>query len=330
MKKCFLLKEILRVKTKRFVVVTTILLLGCIFANAQESNKPSTRGSDVYGDLNGDGHVNVADVVTLVNLIMTGDEGDNDNGMVITGVMVQEAQDHIISSANMPGSNSLYLATYVGQNLSGIQTFPTEGGADKVNLNSCLLNGTGNVGTLYFTLNADHLDLTKCKFDLVNSLGEAFPVKLSDVAQSDYTISMASGTLDGDLYRATVTLDVEGVEKMDADNLWDAGQEDSKVLSNFVDAVKLVATQGSNQTSIINKSLMILQDFYIGTDFQRNKPQTQALRVSWADGRKTVKSDFDITCVGIIPLSYKQIQQLKDVNMPWSLSDYESTVGSIA
>lgn len=54
----------------KLLLFLTVMMMPCVSANAQTSNP-------VRGDVNGDGIVNAADIVEIVNIIMNGDNGDN-------------------------------------------------------------------------------------------------------------------------------------------------------------------------------------------------------------------------------------------------------------
>ena len=231
-------------------------MITSISVNAQVDNQTSglTRGTSTVGDLNGDGKVNVADVVTLVNLIMK-DEGNSDDTVLgptmVTGVVLQETLDCVFGTVNQPGFYTSYLAAYVGENMTGMPEFPISGPDYNVDpngyylraselptdenmfvgnsgKNAYLFNGTGNAGKLYFTINPRMIDPTRFNFSLINTTGEESPVKLSDVAKSDHLVifvisSQSNGStrnVEDDntyLYEAKVTIGVDAIEKIHFD-----------------------------------------------------------------------------------------------------------------
>jgi hypothetical protein len=124
--------------------------------------------------------------------------------------------------------------------------------------NAYLINGTGNAGTLYFTINPRKVDPSLLHIDLINSKGEETGIALSDVKKSDHLITFAIGKhgngltrADEDaaedvliapapgqnvenektyLYEAKATVALDAIEKMHFDytkfgfqNQWDAG-----------------------------------------------------------------------------------------------------------
>jgi hypothetical protein len=197
---------------------------------------------------------------------------------MVTGVVLQETLDCVVGTINLPGFNPAFLAAYVGENKTGVPELPISGPDYNVDpdgnylkaselptdedmfvgnsgKNSYLINGTGNAGKLYFTINPRKVDPSLLQFDLINSNGEESPIKLSNVQKSDHLITFAIGKngngltrADGDpvlvapttgtnvendktyLYEANATVDLDGIEKIHFDytkfgynNLWDAG-----------------------------------------------------------------------------------------------------------
>ena len=208
---------------------------------------------------------------------------------MVTGVVLQETLDCVVGTINLPGFNPAFLAAYVGENKTGMPEFPISGKEynvdpdgnyllsselpqdlngnwDEDNIignsgkNAYLINGTGNAGTLYFTINPRKVDPTLLNFDLINSRGEETGITLSDVKKSDHLITFQIGkhgnglTRADDilgnaaddlliaptptnvenektyLYEAKATVALDAIEKMHFDytkfgyqNLWDAG-----------------------------------------------------------------------------------------------------------
>jgi hypothetical protein len=288
---------------------------------------------------------------------------------MVTGVVLQETLDCVVGTINLLGFKPAILAAYVGENKTGVPELPINGSDYNVDpdgnylkaselptdedmfvgnsgKNSYLINGTGNAGTLYFTINPRKVDPTLLQFDLINSTGEESPIKLSNVQKSDHLITNAIGKhgngltrADGDvlvaptgtsvendktyLYEAKATVNLDGIEKIHYDwtkfgynNNWDAGagllginQGPDAEAQNLFGRFQYLANQikAKNIQNTLEASLKILQDFYNGVYQQREKLQKQALRVSWDDGGNDVISGFDITTVTINPLNYKQM-----------------------
>ena len=218
---------------------------------------------------------------------------------MVTGVIVQETLDCVVGTINLPGFNPAFLAAYVGENKTGMPEFPISGKDYNVDpdgnylkstelpqdingnwdedaiignsgKNAYLINGTGNAGTLYFTINPRKVDPSLLQVDLINSRGEETGIALSDIKKSDHLITFAIGKhgngltrADEDvatdslliapaptnvenektyLYEAKATVALDAIEKMHFDytrfgyeNLWDAGMHyDESNMSTLV------------------------------------------------------------------------------------------------
>ena len=221
------------------------------------------------------------------------------SSQMVTGVVLQETLDCVVGTINLPGFNPAFLAAYVGENKTGMPEFPISGkdynvdpdgnylkstelpqdingnfDEDAIIGNSgkqaYLINGTGNAGTLYFTINPRKVDPSLLSIDLINSRGEETGIALSDVKKSDHLITFAIGKhgngltrADEDaaedvliapapgqnvenektyLYEAKATVALDAIEKMHFDytrfgyeNLWDAGMHyDESNMSTLV------------------------------------------------------------------------------------------------
>ena len=150
---------------------------------------------------------------------------------MVTGVVIQETLDCVVGTINLPGFNPAFLAAYVGENKTGMYEFPISGkdynvdpdgnylkstelpqdingnfDEDAIIGNSgkqaYLINGTGNAGTLYFTINPRKVDPSLLSVDLINSKGEETGIKLSDIKKSDHLITFAIGKHGNGLTRA--------------------------------------------------------------------------------------------------------------------------------
>jgi hypothetical protein len=205
---------------------------------------------------------------------------------MVTGVVIQETLDCVVGTINLPGFKPAFLAAYVGENKTGMPEFPISGKDYNVDpdgnyllaselpqdangnwdedaiignsgKNAYLINGTGNAGKLYFTINPRKVDPTLLHVDLINSRGEETGITLDNIQKSDHLITFAIGKngngmtrADGDaandiltaptptnvendktyLYEAQATVALDAIEKMHFDytkfgyqNKWDAG-----------------------------------------------------------------------------------------------------------
>ena len=229
---------------------------------------------------------------------------------MVTGVVIQETLDCVVGTINLPGFNPAFLAAYVGENKTGMPEFPISGkdynvdpdgnyllstelpqdlngnwDEDAIIGNSgksaYLINGTGNAGTLYFTINPRKVDPSLLSVDLINSKGEETGITLSDIKKSDHLITFAIGKhgngltrADEDaaedvliapaptsvenektyLYEAKATVALDAIEKMHFDytrfgyeNLWDAGMHyDESNMSTLVTSEHSAVETGQN------------------------------------------------------------------------------------
>jgi len=305
------------------------------------------------------------------------------NSSAITGVIVQETLDRVVGTINLPGFNPGFLAAYVGQNLSGLDEFPiayddynvdADGNyllPEEINVQpvgnsgkmTYLINGTGNAGKIYFSVNPVKINPANVNFSLVNSTGEVSPIELSDVRSSQHLITFAMGKHGNGLtyedveenpylYEANATVSLEGIEKIHFDytkwgynNLWDAGASlngvdqgaDAEAQNIFGRFQWLINEIKNNHTvegaaNVLSGALKIIQDFYNGVYQQREKLQKQALRVSWDDGSadgNAVISDFGITTVTINPLNFKQMFLLSAFAPKWNITALTPLVNKI-
>ena len=229
---------------------------------------------------------------------------------MVTGVVIQETLDCVVGTINLPGFNPAFLAAYVGENKTGMPEFPISGKDYNVDpdgnyllstelpqdlngnwdedaiignsgKNAYLINGTGNAGTLYFTINPRKVDPSLLSVDLINSKGEETGITLSDIKKSDHLITFAIGKhgngltrADEDaaedvliapaptsvenektyLYEAKATVALDAIEKMHFDytrfgyeNLWDAGMHyDESNMSTLVTSEHSAVETGQN------------------------------------------------------------------------------------
>jgi ElaB/YqjD/DUF883 family membrane-anchored ribosome-binding protein len=304
---------------------------------------------------------------------------------IVTSVIVQETLDCVVGTINLPGFNPGFLAAYVGENKTGMPEFPIAGSdynADpdgnvllnkEINVdpvwnsgkNSYLVNGEGNAGKIYFSLNPLKANPKYFNFALVNSNGNESPIQLTNVAPSDHLITFAigkhgNGLTRGDdiyehssasdsemtyLYEADATVALDRIEEIHFDytrfgyqNIWDAGQAlTGQTQGAAADAQNLFgrfqyivnAYKAGQTDKVLEASLKTLQDFYNGVYSQRSKLQKQALRVTWDNGANGAISPFDITTVTINPLNYKQMILLDKMDIKWNLSGFDGVVQKV-
>lgn len=144
----------------------------------------------------------------------------------IYDVKIEETNDAVIGTINLPFLQVPTMMSYYGLNQSGITQFPTKANAVHVYYNDggdeALVNGqyasqidacvwkavspikfeglgaqiaqyTNNTGTIYFSLNPVGVDITGVTFDFIDSKGNVYPYEISDVKGSDHWLAIGAG-----------------------------------------------------------------------------------------------------------------------------------------
>lgn len=243
------------------------------------------------------------------------------------GVTVRATVDPVIGSINMPGYNPLFLAAYVGENLSGISQFPFAGDkyndADEYNVdpygnnllpreigvdpvwindgdkgwNGLIMGYKHNAGTLYFTLNPIGLDASQLSFDLVNSLGTVSPVTIENVQQSSHintpTIGKHGNGLEtGEEIDNPYLYSAEATIPLEAnaDLAWNKEVNSQLMLDNLNHDLSMLLARikaGQETASIVNSSIELMQNLYLAWYKNLTARQYQNLRVTYSDGNGT-------------------------------------------
>ncbi|MCH5309599.1 MAG: hypothetical protein J1E58_07025 [Prevotella sp.] len=274
---------------------------------------------------------NTADIEALdKRLTALEDEVNSLMGLInnlAVGVTVRQTIDPVIGSINLPGYNPLFLAAYVGENLSGIAQFPFAGdkynGADEYNVdpygnellpreiavdpvwindgdddwNGLIMGYKHNAGTLYFTLNPIGLDASQLSFDLVNSLGTVSPVTIDNVQQSSYVNTPSighhgNGSESGDEAENPYLYSAEATIPLEAnaDLAWNKEVSSQMMLDKLNHDLSLLIAQvnaGYSAPSLVISSLDVLQNFYQNWYKNLTARQYQNLRVTYSDGNGT-------------------------------------------
>ena len=143
----------------------------------------------------------------------------------IYDVRIEETNDAVLGTINLPFLKVPTMMSYYGLNVSGITKFPTakssvhvynNDGADEAHANgqyasdidpfmdgvrpiqfegigAQLAQYTNNAGTIYFSLNPVGVDITGVTFDIIDSKGNVYPYEISDVKPSDHWLAIAAG-----------------------------------------------------------------------------------------------------------------------------------------
>ena len=143
----------------------------------------------------------------------------------IYDVKIEETNDAVLGTINLPFLQVPTMMCYYGLNASGIQQFPTKSdelhvysndGADEALVNGqyasqieafgkgvspikfegageMIAQYTNNTGTIYFSVNPVGVDLTGVTFDFIDSKGNVYPYEISDVKGSDHWLAIGAG-----------------------------------------------------------------------------------------------------------------------------------------
>lgn len=147
-----------------------------------------------------------------------------------------------------------------------------------------------NAGTLYLTVNPNTVDLSETQFALVNSVGDAAPVKLATPVKSDYKLAFGytRAGKDNGFYEAKAKLSSDDVENAQIKVDMGAIKEAIKDVTSLRD--------GINFTELVNTIYSHVN----------NVADANAVEATWTDslGTHSVYSDYGIAAVAIKPLSY--------------------------
>ena len=145
----------------------------------------------------------------------------------IYDVKIEETNDAVLGTINLPFLQVPTMMTYYGLNGSGLKQFPTSSskyhvyftmpnGTDEDHLNgqyasdidpfmsgvspikfeglgAQLAQYTNNTGTIYFSLNPVGVDITGVTFDFIDSKGNVYPYEITDVKGSDHWLAIGAG-----------------------------------------------------------------------------------------------------------------------------------------
>lgn len=162
----------------------------------------------------------------------------------------------------------------------------------------CLINGEGNAGTLYLTVNPSSADLSGAKFKLVNSLGEDANVTLSPLKKSDKKLTFGytrAGQQNG-FYEAKATIAESQVQAAKL-------RVDFNELKEVVKDI-LSPSDGVDMTNVVSTIYSQINDI----------ADANAVEATWKDalGVHSTYSDYGIAAVSVKPVSYSF---MKDYNL---------------
>lgn len=243
---------------------------------------------------------------------------------LITGIELQGSVNPAFGYYSLPvGITSNVLIAYYGKNehktifpsvedadlvYANVENWITEEDAERIGMphitrngGTTFLNGTGNAGKLYLTINPSSVDFTGTTFKLVNSLGEESPVTLGTLTPSTdkLTFGQTRGTAANGFYEAPATVKSDNVNAASyylSEQLTEALKEVAKD--------KLSANLTELAQAVYNQFNGVLDAY--------------AVQANWndANGTHTVTSNYGIAAAAIKPLSYNTLYGISTPTLP--------------
>ena len=230
---------------------------------------------------------------------------------MVTGVIIQQTKNPVFGTFNTPfGVSSNVLMSYYGRadyfNFPKDARFLTDAQYNVLTNNGLSIDsyehtatggitvdGQGNAGTLYLTVNPNTVDFTSLNVTLVNSLDEESPCKLQPL-EKDSTTKLNFGYTRGannGFYSAVASFDADAVA---------AGGTTLNIdQSEIKEAVKdIISYEDGFNLSNISTTLYKAAN---------NICDAEAVKVSWSDslGEHAVYSKYELAAVAAKPLSFK-------------------------
>lgn len=252
-----------------------------------------------------------------------------DLNSMITSIIVQGAKNPVYGYFAMPGVDPNLLIAYYGENI-GTQKFPVIGsgysvyedgaltqkdadmlgGLDQVPVEDTVMDDEeGNAGKLYLTINPNTVDFTGQTVQLVNSLDEESPIKLSPLAASTDKMTFGWTRANNGFYEAKATLAEADIEAAKIRFDLDAMQSDVEeaIKSKSASSLKGIAKSIYNQ---------------LGDMMDAN-----GVKASWTDTEGTehsIYSQYSVGTAAIKPLSFSFLKDIS-ISIPFVSSLSELT-----
>lgn len=239
---------------------------------------------------------------------------------LVTSVIAQGTYNPVFGEGAIPvGARTQVLATFYGEAPSSGVEFPTakarfyvdpeavaltyedmqrmgfnENNAFVAEPGDVLLNGEGNAGVLYMTINPNTVDVNKVTFSLVDSQDESSPVKLGKAYKTDHQLGFGwtRSADDNGFYAADATIlagDIENALPL-LDGNTSEGLEKLK---------SIYRNRDLNRASLADAAA----EFFATSG---NVLPAYAIKASWTDkrGEHSVYSNFALATTAFTPLSY--------------------------
>ena len=209
----------------------------------------------------------------------------------VTSLSVDKVVNPMFEFSTPFGVNSNVLITFFGEKAKRHIFFPKGTEEPIVWKGDYLIEGTGNAGKLYVTVNPSSVDFTGKTLKLVNTAGDEAPFELTPLVASNEVLKYlnASTRSDNAFYETLATIPVEKLAK--AYFSWeptDMGQFKEQIIA-------LLKGRGKED---IADMMQALSNLIAGNDIPAYR-----LQASWGNGYYTY-SQANIAAVALKPLTY--------------------------
>ena len=211
----------------------------------------------------------------------------------VTSLSIDQVVNPMFEFTTPFGVNSNVLIAFFGEKATRHIFFPKGSEEPIVWKGDYLLEGTGNAGKLYVTVNPSSVDFTDKTLKLVSTTGNEAPVELTPLKASDTELKyLTRGENTNAFYETYATIPVEKIAK--AYFTWEPTD-----MNAFKDQIKtLLKNRGKED---IADMLQALTNLIAGDDVPAYR-----LQAEWSDGNNNyyTYSPANIAAVAIKPLSY--------------------------
>ena len=208
----------------------------------------------------------------------------------VTSISVDQVVNPMFELITPFGVNSNLLMTFFGEQAKRDIYFPKGADEPYVWKGDYFIEGTGNAGMLYVTVNPSSVDFTGKTLKLVSTTGNESPVVLTELVKSNKELKyITRSDNDNAFYEAYATIPQENLAK--AYFTWEP--TDMKAFKNQI--IELIHNAGKED---IANMLQTLTNLIAGNDIPAYR-----LQASWGEGYYTY-SPANIAAIAIKPLSF--------------------------
>lgn len=258
---------------------------------------------------------NEADIAGLADRVANLEEALKNR---ISSIIIQATKSPVVGYFNMPmGIKSNVLAAYYGEAMENVY-FPTIRTANLISgvafteeeaallgfteevlaeQGETLIDGEGNAGTLYMTINPAEVNLDGVNFSLVNSKDEVSYVTLGAPVASTEKLTFGYTRAGNGFYEVPATIEAENAGKVEILKMEDMQSLVSQLKSSVENGSINFADLASNIQTLVN-----------------DIADANAVKASW--GENNVYSEYALAAVTVKPLSFQFMQGVKVNNFP--------------